>query len=59
MRARWYIGAFNTSTPLKTMRGLAGPVRAHQADDVAGADVERHVVHGGQAAEAHGHVFKL
>ena len=33
-------------------RGLAGAVRADEADDLAGADRERHVVERGDAAEA-------
>ena len=32
-------------------RGLAGAVGAEDADDLAGADLERHAVHGAQRAE--------
>jgi hypothetical protein len=33
-------------------RGLAGAVRADQADDLVALELEAHRVHGGQAAEA-------
>ena len=38
-------------------RGLAGTVRADQADDASGRDVEGHAVEGHDAAEMHGNVL--
>src|SRR5581483_710748 len=40
-------------------RGLAAAVRAQEAEDLAPADAEAHVVHGREAAEPHGEVQGL